>query len=265
MNNDAEEDSVNLPDQRALEEQNSVQLSVQNEYVVTCNVKSIRISGIFSPSHVICSSSNSTEATQTFVHKMVNVIKIMNQSQQSLAGSQFNDSFLGSSIKNEGSTKFDAAASTTNDIIDSVAKPSDVMRSRWLASATQLPSADQDDIQNHNPHFNGGVNVSDINQHFPEYSQSSYLRMRSQEEAYALFNYLDPQLNPRLQKFQADQSSGGLSASSTIFSKRDRSYGIQRIFFLAREKDYKNDTIFMAANIFDRYLQHVGHWSFPVK
>ena len=80
MNNEAEEDSVNLPDQRALEEQNSVQLSVQNEFVVTCNVKSIRISGIFSPSHVIYSSGNSTEATQNFVHKMVNVIKIMNQS-----------------------------------------------------------------------------------------------------------------------------------------------------------------------------------------
>lgn len=34
---------------------------------------------------------------------------------------------------------------------------------------------------------------------------------------------------------------------------------------MAREKEYKNDTIFMAANIFDRYLMHVGHWNIPVK
>ena len=89
--------------------------------------------------------------------------------------------------------------------------------------------------------------------------------MRSQEEAYSVHNYLDPLLNERLRKFYDQAQTKGLSQSSTIFSKRDRSYGIQRIFYLAREKEYKNDTIFMAANIFDRYLQHVGHWQFPVK
>jgi hypothetical protein len=89
--------------------------------------------------------------------------------------------------------------------------------------------------------------------------------MRSQEEAYSVYNYLDPLLNERLRKFYDQAQTKGLSQSSTIFSKRDRSYGIQRIFYLAREKEYKNDTIFMAANIFDRYLQHVGHWQFPVK
>lgn len=76
---------------------------------------------------------------------------------------------------------------------------------------------------------------------------------------------MDPLLNERLRKFYDTAQTKGLSQSSTIFSKRDRSYGIQRIFFLAREKEYKNETIFMAANIFDRYLQHVGHWQFPVK
>lgn len=89
--------------------------------------------------------------------------------------------------------------------------------------------------------------------------------MRSQEEAYALYNYLDPSLNRRLREHRVEESSGASSQASTIFSKRDRSYGIQRIFYLAREKEYSNDTIFMAANIFDRYLHHVGHWTLPVK
>lgn len=90
--------------------------------------------------------------------------------------------------------------------------------------------------------------------------------MRSQEEAFMIYNYLDPELNPKLKEFaQGRRNDGKSSQSSNLFSKRDRSYGIQRIFYLAREKEYKNDTIFMAANIFDRYLMHVGHWNIPVK
>ena len=76
--------------------------------------------------------------------------------------------------------------------------------------------------------------------------------MRSQEEAYCMFNYLDIKQNQRLQKSLDDPSS---SSNRSKFSKRDRSYGIQRIFYLNKEKDYNNDTLFMAANIFDRYLQ----------
>ena len=33
----------------------------------------------------------------------------------------------------------------------------------------------------------------------PEYSQSSYLRMRHLEESYQIFNYMDQTLNMRLQ------------------------------------------------------------------
>lgn len=94
------EDSVDLPDKRILEEQDSVHLSVQNDFVVTCNVKSIRVSGIFSPSHVIYSSSNSTEATQNFVQKMVKCKKQMDQSVLSVS-SHCNDIFSVSSAKNE--------------------------------------------------------------------------------------------------------------------------------------------------------------------
>lgn len=81
-----------------------------------------------------------------------------------------------------------------------------------------------------------------------------------------MYNYLDPNLNFKLKEFLQQRTSAGRSSqSSSLFSKRDRSYGIQRIFYLAREKEYKNDTIFMAANIFDRYLMNVGHWTMPVK
>lgn len=69
----------------------------------------------------------------------------MNQSVLSF-GSQFNDSSFGSSLKNEGSAKWELGSPGKNDIVDSMSQASDVMRSRWLAAATQLPTADQDDI-----------------------------------------------------------------------------------------------------------------------
>ena len=37
--------------------------------------------------------------------------------------------------------------------------------------------------------------TSDLRQAEPEYSQTSYLRMRSTEEAYQIYNYLDPEKN----------------------------------------------------------------------
>ena len=49
------------------------------------------------------------------------------------------------------------------------------------------------------------------------------------------------------------------------FSKRDHQYGIQRIMYLVDEKEYKNDTLFMAIHIFDKYLMVKGHWNFPVR
>jgi hypothetical protein len=37
----------------------------------------------------------------------------------------------------------------------------------------------------------------------PEYSHTSYLRMRHQEESFQIFNYLDESYNMRLQNFLA--------------------------------------------------------------
>lgn len=101
------------------------------------------------------------------------------------------------------------------------------MRNRWLIIAKKYPKVDHDDILNQNPSINGGVYVEDINQHFPEYTQPSYLRMRSQEEAFMIYNYLDPELNPKLKEFTMGRRNDGKSSqSSNLFSKRDRSYGI---------------------------------------
>lgn len=42
----------------------------------------------------------------------------------------------------------------------------------------------------------------------------------------------------------------------------DRSYGIQKIFDLHQKKDYKVETLFIATNIFDRYIHAVGVHNF---
>ena len=41
-------------------------------------------------------------------------------------------------------------------------------------------------------------------------------------------------------------------------SEHIRSYGIQKIFDLHQKKDYKEETLFIAAGIFDRYINMVG-------
>jgi len=38
----------------------------------------------------------------------------------------------------------------------------------------------------------------------------------------------------------------------------DRSYGIQKIFDLHQKKEYKVETLFVAAGILDRYIDMVG-------
>ena len=43
----------------------------------------------------------------------------------------------------------------------------------------------------------------------------------------------------------------------------DRSYGIQKIFDLHIKKDYKPETLFVAASIFDRYIYMIGIQNFP--
>ena len=48
-----------------------------------------------------------------------------------------------------------------------------------------------------------------------------------------------------------------------MFTKRDRCYGIQKIFYLHEAKIYKIETLFTACGIFDRYIFMVGLHNFP--
>ena len=68
---------------------------------------------------------------------------------------------------------------------------------------TKIPRVDREDISAYNLYLNGGKCFleHDLNQPDPEYSQLSYLRLRSLEEVYGIFNYLDPKLNPRYNAF----------------------------------------------------------------
>jgi len=46
----------------------------------------------------------------------------------------------------------------------------------------------------------------------------------------------------------------GKKSSEKFLTAHDRSYGIQKIFDLHQKKDYKVETLFIATNIFDRYI-----------
>ena len=77
----------------------------------------------------------------------------------------------------------------------------------------------------------------------PEYTQSSYMRLRSLEEAFLMSNYLD-----MVKGKTGDQ----------VINAYDRSYGIQKIFDLHAKKDYKLESLFHAAGILDRYIYVIG-------
>lgn len=66
------------------------------------------------------------------------------------------------------------------------------MQERWQNSNGNIPEIDQEDINSENPMFNNGLKPSPDRQHHPEFTQTSYLRLRSMEEAYLMTNYFEP-------------------------------------------------------------------------
>ena len=78
------------------------------------------------------------------------------------------------------------------------------------------------------------------------------MRLRSLEDVFLMTNYLE----------NLDKKAGS-SNSDNIVSAYDRSYGIQKIFDLHGKKDYKVETLFMAAGILDRYIYMIGASNFP--
>lgn len=89
----------------------------------------------------------------------------------------------------------------------------------------------------------------------------SYVRLRTQEEAYLLFNYFDPIKNLKYRDFIAKSKACKIKAAISI---KERNYGIQKIHHLYKCKGYRIETLFMAANIFDRYLLLKGHWNLNI-
>lgn len=54
-----------------------------------------------------------------------------------------------------------------------------IMYERWHRANADIPSVDKWDIMNECPVFNNGKKVSPDHQHHPEFTQTSYLRLRS--------------------------------------------------------------------------------------
>lgn len=79
----------------------------------------------------------------------------------------------------------------------------DIMRKRWVKANQTLPSSDKRDIAREVPLVNGGQ-VLPLNRHAmlaAEFTQTSYLSLRKQEEGLLMINYLDPAANPAFKTF----------------------------------------------------------------
>lgn len=97
--------------------------------------------------------------------------------------------------------------------------------------------------------------------------------MRQIEESVQISNYFKKEKKVIEKKESiADKLKSKLKLVDKAFSKndkdncitkRDRSYGMQKIFYLHREKEYKIETLFVAAGIFDRYINIIGVSNFP--
>jgi hypothetical protein len=64
------------------------------------------------------------------------------------------------------------------------------MMARWHQSNSFIPEIDKQDIMNENPLCNNSLAPAHKNQVHPEFTQSSYLRLRAMEEAFPIKNYL---------------------------------------------------------------------------
>jgi hypothetical protein len=102
-----------------------------------------------------------------------------------------------------------------------------------------------------------------MHQHHPEFTHSSYMRLRSLEDAFQMTNYLDKaskvETSPKISLTQKLANTFAKKAPAIeCITAHDRSYGILKIFDLHSKKEYKRETLFIAAGIFDRYIQMMG-------
>jgi len=94
--------------------------------------------------------------------------------------------------------------------------PTQIMFERYNKSnALSIPMLDQKDIVEENPLFNNNRKSHPEHQQHPEFTQSSYLRLKSLEEAFAMTNYLTE--SPKSEKLSLSQRI----SNTMSFSKKD--------------------------------------------
>lgn len=135
------------------------------------------------------------------------------------------------------------------------------MMRRYHLQIRACPITDYNDVMNQWHLFNDKIDSKhiQIRQAHPEYSHTSYLRMRHQEEAYQIMNYMDQSKNRKLSAFM--KKSNSQMSAGFFLSPDDRSICMQRLIMLQEKKRYKVETLMIAAAIFDRYLMLMGHWA----
>lgn len=178
------------------------------------------------------------------------------------------DSYLSAASKSTANGSSDQLSSEDGSAnrIKEASNFTKVMHERWLQSNSKLPHVDQKDIFEEHPIFNNGKKKVPDHQHHPEFTQTSYLRLRSLEEAFLLKNYFEVPEHKKSTSIthKITKSISSLNEKNNqIFREEDRSYGIQKIFDLHTRKDYKVETLFIAAGIFDRYINLIGWKNFP--
>ena len=67
----------------------------------------------------------------------------------------------------------------------------------------------------------------------------------------------------RLQNTFGSSRKGNAVRQESLITQYDRSYAIQKLFDLHAKKDYKQETLFTAQAIMDRYLYIIGYNTFP--
>lgn len=102
--------------------------------------------------------------------------------------------FRKDSTQSQPSTKYGSSADGSGSRKNEINKPnySEIMLDRWQNTNSNLPTHDKEDIKEENPLCNGGAKPSPTRQAHPEFIQTSYLRIRSLEEAYQMSDYFEP-------------------------------------------------------------------------
>ena len=101
-----------------------------------------------------------------------------------------------------------------------------------------------------------------VRQAQPEYAQSGYLRLRAQEEMRPLYNYLEPDLNPRFKQHLIEKRVFESDYRVKVEEfQNDRSYAVQKIMDMHQCQDPAS--FFTAVQIYDTFLEQYGHWEFP--